>query len=136
MLGEKLRDARTSLGLSLADVAERAHVSAATLSRIERDKQALGLDLFLLLARILKLVPSHCLDDEGDGSDGVVGRVTVMDARARTAFWRELSDEMSKRRRTTHIDVDSAAQQVDELLAQIDFLRNEVDSVRKNLRRH
>jgi transcriptional regulator with XRE-family HTH domain len=140
MLGEKLRFARSSLGLSLSEVAARAEISAATLSRIERDKQSLDLDLFLQLTKILKLAPSDCFDHNGDapandGADSIVHRLTVMDVRDRTAFWRQLSDEMAKLRRNGRIDIRAAAQQVDELLAQIDFLRNEIERVRKNLRR-
>lgn len=139
MLGEKLRDARTSLGLSLSEVAERAQISAATLSRIERDKQTLGLDLFLQLAKILKVSPAACLGDgesNGNGADSLVQRFTAMDPRDRAAFWREVADEMSKRRKSGGANERATTLIVDELIAQIDYLRNEIESVRKNLRRH
>ena len=135
MLGEKLRDARTSLGLSLSDVAGRAEISAATLSRIERDKQTLGLDLFLQLAKILKVSPADCLGDgeaNGNATDSLVRRFASMDPRDRATFWRQASDEMAKRPRNNR----ATALVVDELLAQIDYLRNEIESVRRNLRRH
>jgi len=139
MFGEKLRDARTSLGLSLSEVAERAEISAATLSRIERDKQTLGLDLFLQLAKILKVSPASCLGDgeaNGNGGDSLAQRFTAMDPRGRTAFWRDAADQMSKRRKAGGTDDRATTLMVDELIAQIDYLRNEIDSVRKNLRRH
>jgi len=139
MVGEKLRDARTALGLSLSDVAGRAQISAATLSRIERDKQTLGLDLFLLLAKILKVSPAECLGENGangDSADSLVQRFTSMDSRDRATFWREASDEMIKRRKGNRPNDRTTSLMVDELLAQIEYLRNEIESVRKNLRRH
>jgi len=57
VVGNRLRQARTARQLSLNDVAGRAKISVATLSRIERDKQGIDLGLFLTLSRILKAPP-------------------------------------------------------------------------------
>ena len=51
----RLRSLRTTLGLSLDDVAERTHLSASTISRIETGKRTIGLDVLLPLARALSV---------------------------------------------------------------------------------
>ena len=81
MLGERIRDARHASGLSLAAVAERAEISAATLSRIERNKQALDLGLFLVLAAIVRVTPSELLagtDQDSGNGDELVRRLAAM----------------------------------------------------------
>jgi transcriptional regulator with XRE-family HTH domain len=140
MVGERLREARVARRLSLAEVSERAHVSAATLSRIERDKQALDIGLFLVLAEVLKMAPSDLLDPNdaaGDRVDPLVSRLASMQTKERTAIWRDLTAERLERRSHGRASVRSMAQEVEELLAQIDFLRGEVESVRSRLgKRH
>lgn len=76
MVGERLRQARVARQMSLADVAGEAHVSAATLSRVERDKQAMDISLFLTLARVLNAATTDLLSGE-DGS-GVADAALVM----------------------------------------------------------
>src|SRR5437870_8961771 len=68
MIGDRIREVRNSRQLSLTDVAVKAGVSVATLSRIENNKQGLDLDLFMLLARILKTDPNDILDDSQRGA--------------------------------------------------------------------
>src|ERR1043165_8855398 len=95
MVGERLRQARVSRQLSLADVASKANVSAATLSRVERDKQAIDVQLFLKLAEVLNATPADLLT-ESDGSEGdtmLASRIATMQSRERTKLWRQLSDE-------------------------------------------
>ncbi len=126
--------------LSLAEVSERAHVSAATLSRIERDKQALDIGLFLVLAEVLKMVPSDLLDPSepgGDRVDPLVSRLASMQTKERTTVWRDLTAQRLEQRRHGRSSVRTVTQEVEELLAQIDFLRGEVESVRSRLgKRH
>src|SRR5438552_16440751 len=64
LVGTRIRQARTIRNLSLNEVATRAQVSVATLSRIERDKQGLDLGLFLTLCRILHTSPQDLLGDD------------------------------------------------------------------------
>jgi len=52
-IGARLRVLRREKQLSLADIAARARISAATLSRIENGKQPLGVELFLTLSALL-----------------------------------------------------------------------------------
>ncbi len=140
MVGERLREARVARRLSLAEVSERAHVSAATLSRIERDKQALDIGLFLVLAEVLKMAPSDLLDPSdagGDRVDPLVSRLASMQTKERTTVWRDLTAQRLEQRRHGRSSVRTVTQEVEELLAQIDFLRGEVESVRSRLgKRH
>ncbi len=72
----RLRSLRTGLGLSLDDVAARAHLSASTISRIETGKRSIGLDVLLPLARALD-VDLDTLLDLGEGDGDVVIRPTA-----------------------------------------------------------
>jgi transcriptional regulator with XRE-family HTH domain len=140
MIGENIRQARLSQDRSLADVAKKAKISVATLSRIENDKQTLELGLFLTLARILDRTPQDLLADlasEGTGLDPLVRRIAGFEAVERARFWRELATAQRTHRaaRTRRLPAHQIAQQVDELLAQMDFLRDELENVRKRLRR-
>jgi transcriptional regulator with XRE-family HTH domain len=136
MVGERLRQARVARQLSLADVAGEAHVSAATLSRVERDKQAIDVGLFLTLARVLNATPADLLVDEPTGKDATLAvRIAAMQARERTQLWRQLSDERRESRLHRRADVRGLAAEVEELLAQMDFLREEIEAVRIRLGR-
>jgi len=139
IIGENLRQARLAQDRSLADVAKRAKISVATLSRIENEKQALELGLFLTLARILDRTPHDLLDNdtEADGNplDPLVKTIATFETSQRTQLWRELATaQRSQRGKSRRVQVNHLAQQVEELLAQIDFMREELDNVRKRLR--
>lgn len=136
MVGDRLRQARVSRQMSLADVAAEAKVSAATLSRVERDKQAIDVELFLTLARVLTTAPADLLKDSANDGDGALAaRVAAMQTRERTQFWRQLNEERRALRPRRRADVQAVAQEVEELLAQMDFLRDEIESVRARLAR-
>jgi transcriptional regulator with XRE-family HTH domain len=135
MVGNRLRIARQSRNLSLTELAESADISAATLSRIERDKQNLDLGLFLTLTRILKLTPHEVLDDsDEEGVDPLVRVISRMQTGERANLWRSLAAER-KTHRSRKIDGRAVANEVDELLAQVDFIRGEIESVQKSLRK-
>lgn len=136
MLGNRLREARQSRHLSLSDIASRAKISVATLSRIERDKQGIDLDMFMTLARVLKVSAQDLLgtEDATDRGDALAARIASLSTPDRVAFWRDLSGERSKRRSTRKESVHKIADQVDELLAQIEFLQGEIQAVQKRLR--
>ena len=135
MVGERLRQARVARQLSLADVAGEAHVSAATLSRVERDKQAIDVQLFLTLAHVLNTTPAELLRDAGgeDDDSALAARISGMQARERTQLWRQLSDERRESRQKKHADIRMVGAEVEELLAQMDFLRQEIEAVRSRL---
>ena len=135
MVGERLRHARVSRQLSLADVASKANVSAATLSRVERDKQAIDISLFLTLARVLNTAPAELLaEDDGSVVDNALAaRIAAMQSRERTKLWHQLSDERREQRTRRRADAQTVALEVEEMLAQMDFLREEIESMRVRL---
>ena len=135
LVGERLRQARVARQMSLADVAGEANVSAATLSRVERDKQSIDVELFLTIARVLKATPADLLcDEEGaNGDDALAVRIAAMESRERTQLWRQLSNERREARQQRRSDTRADAAEVEELLAQMDFLRDEIDAVRGRL---
>jgi transcriptional regulator with XRE-family HTH domain len=136
MVGNRLRTARQSRNLSLTELATRAEISAATLSRIERDKQNLDLGLFLTLTRILDLAPHQVLGDteEEAGLEPIVRTISGMQTHERAKLWRSLAAER-RSHRSRRADGHVVASEVEELLAQVDFIRGEIELVHKRLRR-
>lgn len=140
MIGEKIRELRQAQGRSLADVAGKAKISVATLSRIENDKQSVDLGLFLVLTKVLQVAPHELLTPDGDrdgenGVDPLARRIAMLETKKRAELWREVAAERRAQRARTRGARMDAAQQVDEMLAQIDFLREELDTVRKRIRK-
>src|SRR5688572_9673385 len=147
MVGERLREARQAQSRSLADVAGKANISVATLSRIENEKQSVEVGLFLLLARVLS-VPAHELlgtqEENGNGEhvegnarlDPLVRRIAALGSADRLELWKELTVERrTQRGRARGSESRQMAQHVEELLAQVDFLREELEGVRKRIKR-
>jgi transcriptional regulator with XRE-family HTH domain len=140
MIGGRIRESRQSQGRSLADVAGEAKISVATLSRIENEKQTLDLGLFLELAKILDIPAAELLGPEGAGHDGngvdpLARRISAMQTRERTELWRELAAERRNGRGNGRGKAPrELGQQVEELVAQIDFLRGELELVRKRVK--
>jgi transcriptional regulator with XRE-family HTH domain len=140
MIGERIRELRQAQGRSLADVAGKAKVSVATLSRIENDKQSVDLGLFLILAKVLQVAANEILGSEGTGEqddqvDPLARRIAMLETKKRTELWREVAAERRAQRgrgRNPRVD---GAHQVEELLAQVDFLREELDTVRKGMKK-
>jgi len=121
--------------LSLAQVAEKADISAATLSRIETNKQNVDLGLFLTIARVLHTSARELLGEEGEaavgeGGDPLVRKIASLNTTERTQLWRELADS---RRQVHSISRRNLSQQVEELLAQVEFLHQELLSVRSRV---
>jgi transcriptional regulator with XRE-family HTH domain len=137
MIGERIRELRQAQGRSLADVAGKAKVSVATLSRIENDKQSVDLGLFLILAKVLQ-VTAHELLGDGDGHDDgnvdpLARRIAMLETKKRTEFWRDMATERRALRvRTARADT---GQQVEEMLAQMDFMREELETIRKGIKK-
>jgi transcriptional regulator with XRE-family HTH domain len=70
----RLRSLRTTLGLSLDEVAARTHLSASTISRIETGHRSISLEVLVPLARALQVDLEALIDVDGD--DDVVIRPT------------------------------------------------------------
>ncbi|HWE54685.1 MAG TPA: helix-turn-helix transcriptional regulator [Acidimicrobiales bacterium] len=66
MVRTRLRSLRTTLGLSLDDLAERTSISPSTISRIETGKRTISLDVLLPLARALQVDLDSLLDVDTD----------------------------------------------------------------------
>jgi len=135
MIGNRLREARQARHLSLNSVAGKAEISVATLSRIERDQQRIDVQLLLTLMGILKLNAHDVIDDDvpADGVEPLAAKISGLQPGERTRLWRELT-ATRKAARSDRTPARVVAQQVEEFLAQIDFLRGEIESVRKKLR--
>lgn len=140
MVGERIRELRQAQGRSLADVAGKAKVSVATLSRIENDKQSVDLGLFLLLVKVLQVSANEVLSGEDGADDGSVDplarRIAMLESKKRAELWRDVATERRNQRgRSRSVPMAETLQQVEELLAQVDFLREELDTVRRRMRR-
>jgi transcriptional regulator with XRE-family HTH domain len=80
----RLRSLRRTLGLSLDELAARAHLSPSTISRIETGKRTIGLDVLLPLAAALQVDLEALLDMRSD--DDVVIRPTPSTSGQRTTW--------------------------------------------------
>lgn len=140
MIGERIRQIRQSQDRPLSDIAGKAKISVATLSRVENDKQAVDLELFLLLARVLKVSPADLLEaNEAPAAsevDPLARRIATLEAKDRAELWRELAAERrTHRAKKSSSDVQQLSAHVEEMLAQIDFLREELESIRTRMKK-
>ena len=136
MVGERLRQIRKERGMSLNDVATKVDISVATLSRIETNKQTVELGLFVELAKILKTPPAALIDhDNPEAQNQLSHRFVSLDREERLRLWRELANNAKRRKfmtgRKPHLR--QIAMEIDELLAHLDLLRAEIESVRSRL---
>jgi transcriptional regulator with XRE-family HTH domain len=136
MIGVRIREVRLAQERSLADVAALADISVATLSRIENDKQSLDLGLFLSLAQVLQVPAQQLLGENGKNGDQLARRIASLGSRERLELWKDLAEERrTNRTRKRGAEMRQVGQQVEELLAQIDFLREELESIRKRVKK-
>ena len=102
MIGERIRELRQAQGLSLADIAGKAKISVATLSRIENGKQSVDLGLFLVLAKVLQIAAHELLLDPEENGNGKVDplarRIAMLETKQRTELWREVAAERRTQR--------------------------------------
>ena len=82
----RLRTLRRSHGWSLDTVAERSHLSASTISRIETGKRSISLDVLMPLARALQIDLESLLDDADQQDDDVVIRPIATNGPGRTTW--------------------------------------------------
>ncbi len=80
----RLRSLRTTLGLSLDELAERTNLGPSTISRIETGKRTISLDVLLPLANALQVDLDSLLDVRND--DDVVIRPIPSSSGARTTW--------------------------------------------------
>ena len=136
MVGSRIREARTSRSLSLNEVAARANISVATLSRIERDKQGIDLGLFLGLCRILKTAPHELLGDEDEVNvDPLAQKIAHLKHDDRIQLWRDLADaRRGDRRHASRANMRRLSDEVAELLAQLQYVQAEIEAVHSRVR--
>lgn len=135
-VGDRLRLARKRAGMSLAEVAEKAAMSISTLSRIETGKQPVEVQTFLSLSKILDVDPAALIGTTGNDDDPIdplLRQLRVLDRRERLRLWQQLaqasrSDGSNGRARATELTME-----VEELLAQLDLLRAEIEAVKGRL---
>lgn len=84
LVRERLRSLRTTLGLSLDEVAARTNLSPSTISRVETGKRTISLDVLLPLAAALQVGLDSLLDVHSD--DDVVIRPTPSRSGKRTMW--------------------------------------------------
>ena len=134
MVGERLRAARQRQNLSLQEVAALASISAATLSRIETGKQALDVSMMQTLADILNIRATELMEGAARSGSEIASELASMDPKARRAVWNELAAGSRNRRTQRKSEMKQLALEVEELLAQIDFVRAEIEGVKKRLK--
>lgn len=139
MIGERIRQTRHARRLSLNDVAGKAKISVATLSRIERDKQGLELGLFLQLCRVLRTSPRDLLaEGEGDANsnvDPLAVRIAGLNHPERLQLWHDLAASRRSERRHMRAQMRRLADEVEELMAQLEFVRAAMESFHSRMRR-
>jgi len=137
MVGNRLREARTNRNLSLNEVAGRAHISVATLSRIERDKQGLDLGLFLSLCRILKSLPHELIGGDGEETvDPLALQIARLRHDDRVQLWRDLAEaRRNGRRQALRSNVARLSEEVEELLAQLQYVQAEIENVHSRVKK-
>ena|SRR5947209_15932469 len=132
MIGTRIRELRNARRMSLSEVAEQASISTATLSRIETGKQNIDVGLMTLIARVLHLSPHDLLEDDEEADGVLADKIATLKPDDRARFWRDLTGSR-KRNQINKKTVQDLGVEVEELLAQIDFLRGEVDRIRQSL---
>lgn len=122
----------------MRDVARRAGISLASLSRIETNQQGLDIRLFLLLAKILEVDPTDLLPEEraeGGPLAPVLRRISVLSGEERLALWRGLADQArGSGKGTRRSALNQLRQEVEELMAQIEFIQAQVGAVHNRLK--
>lgn len=128
-IGARLRSARQLRQLSLSDVASRAGISVATLSRLETSKQSVDVELLTTLAGILGIAPARLLGPGEDSQDLelLADRLAALRAAERAEIMRAAA-----RRRQKQKDLGAV---VDDLLATLDILRDELEQVARATRK-
>ena len=133
-IGNALRTARTSRGMSLSEVGDAVGISAATLSRIETEKQGVDVEMLITLSRILRVSPADMLDSaEHQRNDGqaLVSALAALpsEERARVVVAAGRQNVSPKRSRE-HLQA-----QLDALLTTIDLIRDELRDIQRQAHR-
>jgi hypothetical protein len=108
----------------------------ATLSRIERDKQGLDLGLFLLLCRILQTSAQELIGENQENVDPLAVRIAALQGSERVQLWRDLAEaRRGEKGSSARSHMYKIADEVEELLAQLEFVRAEIEAVQIRVRK-
>ena len=122
----------------MREVATRANISLASLSRIETNQQGLEIGLFLQLAKILNVDPTDILPEaptENGHLDPLLRRMSVLSGKDRLELWHQLADQArSNRQNVRRSALNQLRQEVEELVAQIDFIQAQIGAVHNKLK--
>lgn len=132
IIGHRLRNARKTAGRSLADIAADASISISTLSRMETGKQAVEVDTLLTLSSILGVDPGALLSStnrDEDGSHPLLSQLRILSRSEWTELWKALAEAAA-----TSPPANVLQEEVDELLAQADFLRARIEAVKNRIK--
>lgn len=135
-VGDRLRLARKRAGMSLARVAEEAEMSISTLSRIETGKQPIEVQTFVSLSRILDVDPGALIGTAVNGDDPIdplLRQLRVLDRGERLRLWQQLAQASRSNGSNGRARATELAIEVEELLAQLDLLRAEIEAVKGQL---
>ncbi|HVE69727.1 MAG TPA: helix-turn-helix transcriptional regulator [Thermoanaerobaculia bacterium] len=132
-VGGALRNARQARHLSLSDVAVKAGMSVATLSRIETGKQNVDVTLLVTLAGILHITPSTLLDGNGDGRQPAAVLADELAMLSPSERARVLATALKQSRKNGSREALHA--RVEGLLTSLDLIREELLLVRRDMRR-
>lgn len=132
-IGVALRMARQARRLSLSDVAAKAGMSVATLSRIETGKQNVDVSLLVNLAHILHVSPAALLEGNGDGRQSTVVLAEELALLSPAERARVLASALKQSRKDGSKEALHA--RVESLLTTLDLIREELLHVRKDIRR-
>lgn len=88
IIGERIRDARLALGISMEDLSELAEVSLTSVGKIERGVQSPTAETLTRLATALEIDPGSVLsglaaDDFGPRSHQLTARELIRERQAR-----------------------------------------------------
>ena len=88
----------------------------------------------MILSKILKTPPQELIGADGTEppSDALAAQISRLDARERAHLWRDLAHRKGISNGKTRMQ--QVALEVDELLAQLDFLRSEIENIQKRLK--
>lgn len=90
--------------------------------------------MFMILSKILKTPPQELINAESAEvpADALAAQISRLDAKERAHLWRDLANRKGPANGKTRMQ--QVALEVDELLAQLEFLRSEIENIQKRLK--
>jgi transcriptional regulator with XRE-family HTH domain len=132
-VGTALRSARTARGMSLNDVASAAGISAATLSRIETEKQGVDVGLLMSIAGILHVAPADILatdDERSHTAERLADALAALPSAERAKVIAAASRRRQSRKASEQLQA-----QLETLLVTVDLIRDELTELHRETQR-